>query len=105
MGPTITDNGVYHLKNYGTANSLGNSGQISLVMEGGRSFTFGWHIRNLGDFLGDADIRVHIVAPPEPANLTSFALLAEGWGSTYDIDDLLALADAWLTNPWPPNAL
>ena len=37
----------------------------------------------------------------DPADLTSFAILANGWGTTYFVDDLIDLSNAWLTSEWP----
>jgi hypothetical protein len=38
---------------------------------------------------------------PQPANLYHFAILANGWGTTYFISDLRDLSNAWLTSEWP----
>jgi len=37
----------------------------------------------------------------EPANLYSFAILANGWGTTYFFTDVVDLCNAWLTSEWP----
>jgi hypothetical protein len=41
------------------------------------------------------------ISPPQPADLSSFAILASGWGTTYFFSDLIDLCNAWLTSEWP----
>jgi len=38
---------------------------------------------------------------PQPADLSSFAILAKGWGTIYFFSDLIDLSNAWLTSEWP----
>jgi len=41
------------------------------------------------------------ISPPQPADLSSFAILASGWGTTYFFSDLIDFCNAWLTSEWP----
>ncbi len=43
----------------------------------------------------------NIAMVPKKADLTSFAILANGWGTIYFLSDLVDLSNAWLTSEWP----
>ena len=54
--------------------------------------------RSLGLFVWEFDYNLTAFT-----SFSKFAILADGWGRTYDINDLIAFSNAWLTtSQWPP---